>query len=411
MAERVFERPALSETPRHWRLLGFIRPWRGMVINTYDAVLGRLLDHGESLDQRFRAGEQLSDQELMTFVDAGAAAHGRHNVNAAEAFSRIRRQEARGVRPSPLQEELKENYQTGKFQLIDGTNQPFDENISVDRFTYPVEDEDQSFAIKDGAPVEGMIQLIDEEIQAESARTNLSLLNRIRRILHLRQLRSQRNILFTASSQAFTNENSVFHARTQLEAYHDYLDPIRSGGQLPDWFNAERFLRGRRVLNIPKRLSLEGWTIGLLPLPFVVTTLVPFYLLLTQPTHPCDGTDGQIYLEVFNESDPNKISVTGATERQMAYHRLGLSQRQYRSADDPELTAEVARLRSEEPDYYDYYLKVADIDYTQTGQRLRGDKNNTPWIQEASDFDQRLILASCLSPKMRDELVRELVGN
>lgn len=416
--EQVFNRPPLAESP-----VRIPQPDRQAVINVYNAVFARLMLRRSALETRYsngefntlpdvaakvRNGEELTNEEQQlvadygTLVDAQIAYLGRRNLNTASLVFQINQQEANGTALNAVQREIREIYQAGDFHLINDEDHPLREDISVDKYTQPARDGDEEFAIIDGAPVDGLIRFVDQEILGLPQRRDLSTAERQRL---LGTLRYQRNVLFTQSSSIFSNEDSVFHARNQLEAYYNFIDPLRSEAILPDWFNGEQILRERRVLNIPTRIhERTRWAPGCLPF-IIIPLLIPFCGGIT--TSPCYGTGGNLHLEVFTPDEAKGIYITGANERQMAYVRLGIPQNQYLPDNNPRLRAEVDRIRSEEPNYYGAYVETANGDYSQTARRIRGDGDDSPWITQASDFSPRQVLSSCLSPEQRHQRVME----
>ncbi len=419
-------RPNLSEQPNKWRFL-WMGPGRDRTLGAYNNGFESLMERRENLWRRYQASESLSDSELLTLVDSQIAFYSKHNVLVSDRFTKTDNKLKADRVLTSEEKELREDYQTGKFDRVKGVDgYLIDDTIEADRFRWPALDEGEALAIDDGAAVEGMIQLIDQEIQEVKNRRLGAIpfqlpIDKIRQLLDLRNLRSQRNVLHTQSTQIFDTEDKIFHARNQIESHAHYLDPIRSSGQDPDWFNGERLLRERRVLNIPPRgnerwLALPLYILGL-PIGALIGLGIPSMLAVPKIEHPVvtnivtPCADGEkLYIEVFNTPNPKEeVSIKGAIEREMAFVRLGISQREFRPADDLEMVAEVERLKVEEPDYYETYLKVALEDYEQIAVKLLVDGKERPWI-DGSDFKPRGILGSCLTPEMRDQKVKDTLG-
>src|SRR3989344_1837451 len=409
--EQIFRSYEFLEAPR---LIS--RPTRMQTLNAYNQTFRDLMSVRTMLERRYASGEfdalgtvqenikngldlnpyqQSLIRDSRTLLDANAAFYGRRNLNQADYVNTINQYEARNRTLTDFQRNVRKNYQAGDFHLNNWFfNDSLSPWISTDRFVVPVKDGDKDFAIIDGARVEGMIRFLDQQIH--EAGSNLDLAN---------NLRQRRDILYTQSSAIFENVDSVFHARNQLEAYYKSIDPQRREDIFPDWFNGEYILRQIRVLNIPP--DPRGRNRWPLALPLLIPFLIPVCVGLNLSTSPCYGTGGSIHLEVFTPSETKGIYIEGANARQVAYHRLGIPQSEERSDDDWQLNMEVDRLKSEEQDYYNVYIELANRDYIQTAQRIRGDHEDTPWIFKASDFSPRQVLASCLSPQLRDQRTKD----
>lgn len=405
----IFNHTALAEQPQ--RLAH--RPSRQEVIGIYNAVYDRLQVRRTNLEDKLRNGEfealpvinakitggqPLTPEEQMligdyvTLLDAQTAVHGRRNLNAAHAVEAIKRDEAAGRPQSAASEEIREHYQAGNFHLIEGLDHPLEQGILTDRFVVPVCDGGQNFAVIDGAPVEGFLRLIDREMREAQ-----SLPWRARN--HpIAQRRHERDVLFTSSSPLFDREDSIFHARGQLEAYYNYIDELRREWYLPDWFNSEWLLRERRVLDIPQQ-ERGRRRLGclLLPLPF----LIPFLFALSINPSPCYGTGGQLRTEVFDPSKVEKVSIEGADQRELAYHLLGWRQIDYSPADNPEMRDAIFGLHATDPELVNAYLRIARQDHVRTAQQIRADQSDNPFL-DGTDFTRyHLVAVSCLSPDER----------
>ncbi len=422
MAEKipaeVFSNTPLKETPQVLTR----RPNRQTVLGVYNVVFDRLVARGATLEQdlnnnrfgglaavseRVASGTTMPDDQVLiddfrTLLNTRVATHGRKNLNAANQVLVINEQEAAGLTLTPEQTALRESYQAGNLHLIDGVDYPFTAKIRTDRFTIPARDGSKDFAVIDGASVEGLMKFIDEEIYQVTSDPILTASNRQ---YTLNRLRFERDVLFTQSTPIFTDISEVTHARNQLEAYYNYQDPLRREWILPDWLNGENLLKDRRVLNIPQpEKGRNRWLVGCLP----VLLLLPLPLFVNITTSPCQGTGGSLRVEVFDPSkQTDSISLKGANERELGYLYTQLNQREYRSSDDPQLRLIIDRLQSEDPQYLAEYLKVAETDEIRTAQRIRGDRNNEPWIKGTDFADDRVVLSSCLTPEARSQKARE----
>lgn len=417
MAERlpveIFNRPALSEAPHRVN-----QPENQTVLNVYNRVLGRLITRGQDLENRLirgdfnslgqirarqdsgqalTAADQLLVEDFSTLIDSRIAREGRRNLNIAEYIGRVNRMESNGQVLDPQAIEIRQQYQLGEFSAIQGGNYPLETRVS-DRFTVPARDEDKDAAIFDGAPVEGIIRFIDRELRENAQNINLSARERNNRA---NALRRERDILFTSSTSLFVEQDRVSHARNQLESYYIYNNPLLSQYEMPDWLGGENLLEDRRVLDLPARGS-RRWPL-LLPIPL----LLP--LLLSVSTNPCYGTGGDLRMEVFSPEAGQTPSLKGAIEREMSYPGMGLAQTEYRSDSDIPLTEERDRIMDSNGEYYRIYMDTAAQDYLQTAQRIRGDHQDSVWI-DATDFSPRLVLASCLSPEARDKKTKETIN-
>lgn len=413
LPEQVFNRPPLREEPRV-----ITRPGRDEVIRTYNLVFSRFMNQREGLEQRLANGEfsalsgiaerldrgealSVEDRTLIDdyaqLIDARTAFYGRRNLNGADAVSEIMELNSLGLPLTAEQQEIIVHYQNQDFHLMPGVDHPLRQNIRVDRFQVTAKnktDEGEKIpSLIDGAPVEGLIRFIDGEIASSPEGSR-------------EYYRRQRDILYT-SSVPLTEElrdPDLIHARKELEAYYNYVDEVRSQWILPDWFNGENVLRERRILNIPPQRGRNR--LGCLPL------LLPIPLLLLWGvqvnTNPCAGTGGQLRVEVFTPWDAEGTHMSGSIAREMVALREGISQNTLVLKDDPRIVAGRDRLYSEELDYYNEYQAVGQRDYIQTAQRLRGDNERDEWVTErVTDFEDRRILASCLSPEQRDQKTRE----
>lgn len=411
LPEQVFQRPALTEAPQTLA----IRPERNEVITTYNhvfdnfmvrrTILLRSFNNGEfsSLGQisaKSRSGQVLDDAETAlirdyaTLLDAQAAFYGRRNVNAANLVRDINIRESQGYSPTDPEITSRNSYQAGDFYQIPDSqvSHPIRGGITEDRFELPVRDGDKPFAIFDGAPVEGMIRFIDQELTRELAQDNYGMVQNLRR---------QRDVLYTSSTQIYSDEASpVFKARNEYESYMHSIDEMRKEWILPDWLNAENVLRERRVLNIPQQRGSNRWATGCLPL--LIPLPIILCLGLNVYSHPCAGTGGELRLEVFDSQGNNDNSVRGSIEREMAALAMGEDQSVFRYKDDAALVRQIDEIRASRPSYYRHYIDIAESDYLETGQRFKGVRDESPWIR-GTDFSPRESLGSCLGPEVRDE--------
>lgn len=418
LPERVFRRPPLRERPNN------VTTNRQEVINAYNLVYDRFLVREINLGDRFRRGEfnglptiteKIRNSEALTedeevliedyslLIDSRTARHGARNLNTADQVERIDRNQRQGLIVSEEDQRVKELYQRGEFNLIEGMSHRLSGDITVNRFVVPIVDNGKEFAVIDGAPVEGMIRLIDRELQET---LNNSALTEAQRSQTAARLRRERDVLYSSSTVIFDREDSVFHARNQLESYYKHLDPIRSEYELPDWFKSEYVLKERRVLDIPpveNERYRNRWLVGCLPLPLILPLVLCAGLNFS--TAPCYGSGeggkrGELALETFDPSKSREpISVKGAIERQLGVHLTGQSQFKYTEPDNPRVLAALDRVK-EDKDFYDFYLKVSEDDYRQAAQKIRGDSDPSLWVG-STEFDKRQNLASCLSPESR----------
>lgn len=415
MAERIpseiFNNTTLHETPQ----VLAERPRRQVVIDVYNRVFIRLTTKGVALKQDFNNGrfnglEAVSqriasgtitpdDQTLIndyrTLLNARVTVNGRRNINAASDVLSINGDEAADRPLTTEQIALRDNYQAGRFHLITNVDHPLTSSIRTDRFTVPARDNNEDFAVIDGAPVEGMINFIDQEIFQTQTDTTISNPDRQSR---LNTLRLERDILFTQSTPIFAKANDVTHARNQLEAYYNSQDQLKTVQEIPDWLNAENLLTGRRVLNIPQERGRRRW-LGCLPL----LLLLPLPLLVSVTTAPCQGTGGNLRVEVFDTSKVSSVSLKGANERELGYQTLGWNQREYQPSDHPRLREAIDGFQIQMPEFISEYLKVAEKDEIQAGQRIRADKNPAPWVNGTEFEGERWVLASCSSPEQRSK--------
>lgn len=426
LPQEVFRHTALTEQPQQLAQ----RPGRSEVIGVYNTVYDRLAARRVRLEERFRKGEfatlgglttkinngvtlSADEQQLIrdyvTLLDSQVAYFGRRNLNAAHLVEYIKQRETSGRALGESFRTDRESYQAGNFHQIRGLDHPLEEEILADRFVVPVKDGGRNFAIIDGGPVEGHIRLIDQEIREISAQTDLT--ERDRNYLLARR-RRERDVLFTSSSPLFDQEDSVFHARNQLEAYHNYINELRREWYLPDWFNGEWLIRERRVLNIPlQERGRRRW--GCLPwlLP------VPIFLLLWPQViaSPCYGTGGQLTIDSYDTSrvrassfqnNGEPISIKGSIEQKLGYFRMGRDPRVYSPADDAKMRAAVERQREEDPEYVDMFIERATRDRIQTAQRIRADHRLDPSLP-STDFEfDTLTVPFCLSEEQIDQQVR-----
>ena len=277
--------------------------------------------------------------------------------------------------------------------------------LTRDRYEIPVTDHGVDFAVADGAPVEGMINLIDAEITQLRTRWGVADRDRL-----LAQRRRARDVLFTQSTQIFSDPKTpVFHARNQYESYMHSIDALRREWILPDWLRAETVLQERRVLNVPQERGSRRWIGGL---PFVILLPIPICLGLNTILNqsPCRGTDGDLSspgFEVF-DAGTEKASVKGAIDRELGYLEMDKPQTFFMRADNIALIEAVDRVRNNRPEVYQAYHEYAAKDYQRTAQNIRGDQDESPWVG-ATDFDTRDILASCSTPEHRMKKAEKVV--
>ena len=160
---------------------------------------------------------------------------------------------------------------------------------------------------------------------------------------------------------------------------------------------------------------------GCLPLLLPLIIAVPLFSLCgRQPeqvpvlppvvvTDACYGVlDGKLRTEAFKDSQP---SFKGHIEREIAYVEWGLDQQEYRPNDDTNLIEQVEKIKFETPDLFDTYLRIAEKDSTQTGQRITSQLGNNPPFVSATDFkDDSALLFSCLTPVQRFEMAKLAVN-
>lgn len=439
--DRPLSSPPLTEAPQvlNGRIFNR-RPNSNEAVTAYNSALGRLLIRGEGLEQRLQngefsplgaisakieAGESPTDDEqrlmrdFSTLIDAKDARFGRRILNFANYVDRLNREEARGIVLTQQEEEIRVNYQFGNFHLIPGGDYRLDQsNTNVDRFVIPIKD-NQSSAIIDGAPVEGIIRNIDREIEELKARTDISAWSKR---CQLRDLRRERDVLFTASTPQYDDANKVTHARTEYEAYLKSIDPVLTEWEKPDWYKVELLLRERRILNLDRKGS-SRWCLPLLiPIIAAIPVLygqpeakpVPVPAPIPAPhinvTDACfDVPGGKLRIELFDlVSDPTP-AYDGHIQREMFYKKFGLNQRVYRPNNNQELIEGVDKLRTEEPVYYQTYLDTSRKDSTQAGQRVLGrDLGKLAPIVTGTDFSiDQGVLFSCTTPEQRDQLAKE----
>lgn len=429
--DRPLQQPTLSEQPRLLQRL----PNHTAVINAYNSGLNRLLDRGDILQTRFNNGEfdgisaitakieakqtltadeQLLVRDMGTLLDARDGRYGRRLLNIANYLA------ANQFHPSTVEAPVRVNYQAGQFQKIAGFDHTLYEDAFISRFVVPATEYGISNGIEDGAPVEGIIRELDRLI-AEKQATHLSLFNLFGRCLQrreLRQLRQERDILYTSSKEIYRADNNITHARKQYEAYLKSIDPFYTEWEKPDWYKIELSLKDRRVLNVSER-GRERWCLpACLAIPLLAA--IPIFNLCKQPERlliPVPGpvvigdicfgiAGGKARSESFKNPNGSPLpSFTGHIQRELAYVAWGMNQRVYRAKDDEVLLEGLNRLRTEEPDVETSYLKIARADSYQAESRFVGPaekiSQDEPFIITTDFPDDNLLVVSCLTPEQR----------
>lgn len=426
LPEAIFRHTELNEQPQ----LLAQRPSRAEVLSAYNDTFYRLMARRGPLETRLRNGEfqglgaiagkvqrgedltpeeQLLVQDYTSLVDAGIAYNGRHILNAADMIEQQNRQAA------PLtaaQLAVRAAYQTGNFHMIGGTDQPIEDQISVNRFTVPIHDNAQDLTVGfiDGAPVEGLIRENDRRIDEIVERTDLSDRERGDRLARLRR---DNDVLFTSSTPLFQGENNIFAARNQLEAYYNHIDKLRREWDLPDWFNGEWLLRERRILDIPEQQRGRR-RLGCLAIPLLLP--IPILWALTLNTSPCYGTRGQLTLDTY---DPGRVrsvsfqanseppSIEGSMEHKLGHYLLGRDGTIYSPADDAEMRAALALRRKEDPEYVDMFIKMGVRDREAVARKLSNNQRDKALLK-ASDIEYPTWASLyCLSEEQIDQRVQE----
>lgn len=444
--DRPLTTPPLSEAPRvlDGRFCNR-RPNLNTAIGAYNSGLQRLLTRGEVLEHRrldgdfnnlgdistkFNKGEALTAEEnglvtdFATLLDANTARYGRRNINFANYVDNLNVREANGEVITAQERQIRENYQAGDFHLIPGGDyrlNPDNGNTNVDRFVVPVVDGANEFAIIDGAPVEGIIRNLDREIQETLARTDLSW---VRRTCLLRELRRERDVLYTSSTPMFGDDTAVTHARKEYEAKLKNENPMLGEWDRPDWYKIELSLRDRRVLNFPQ--GRNRWCLPLLipligaiplvaslcaqpePAPAPVIINPPAQVIVTDICYGVEG--GKLRTEIFDlTADPNP-SFDGHIQREMFYQKAGLNQREFRANSDEGLVEGVVQIMTAEPIYYSAYLDSARRDSTQAGERMTGQLGDKAPFVTGTDFGADYgLLYSCTTAEQRDLVAKAVV--
>lgn len=421
--DRLITSPPLRETPGIWNegsLSLILDRAHQTVIDAYNSGLLRLLDRGAVLEQRRQNGEfdrlgeitarieagerlialagQLLIRDFGTLLDARDASYGRRNLNLANYVDSLNQLEARGTILDVQQRQIRENYQAGDFHLIPGGNYPLDLNTKVDRYEVPVEDGGKSYSIFDGAPVEGIIRNLDREIAELQARRDISAISRWSQ---LRNLRHQRDVLFTSSTFIYREDNDVTHARKQYEAKLKSEDPILSEWEKPDWYKIELSLRDRRVLNLPR--GRARW--GCLPLLLPLIVAIPLFSLCGRPEavpvppvvqeEDCsNGTTPQIF------KDPN-ASYDGHIAREFEAAVTGRSQREYISNDNEDFLAGLLRIEEGFPGFREKYLEIRKKDAFKAASKAPGKKGpvdpENPIVRGTDFPDEFGVVYQCLT--------------
>lgn len=241
LPEELFRHLPLLEQPHRLSR----RPQSSEVIGVYNTVSERLMDYRPILEARIlnvglnalsditeklKNGTPLTSieqgiiQDYSTLLDSYTANFGRRNLNVAQMVEDLKIQRSNGDVLSLEQQKVLENYQAGNFHLIPGLDHPLNQGSTVSRFIVPVSDQGINYAIDDGAPIEGLIRLIDLEIRDIHSINSIS--ERQKNSL-LAPRRRERDVLFTQSTLIYHEEDGVFHARNQLEAYFNYINELR----------------------------------------------------------------------------------------------------------------------------------------------------------------------------------------
>lgn len=413
ISPEVFQRPTyLDGEPR---LLN-PRPSSEATITHFNNVYGRIQTAAALLEQKLAQGEELSVNEMRTLIDARIVRAGRRNLNAADRVAKMEDQIRAGqaVNPSILNPELA-SLQAGRFTEIYGTDRPVELNAVTDTFVVPVVDNGHPYAIKDRIPVEGLLTFIDNEIMRTSSDGELR--------------RLERDVLFTQSQPIFKNqEEEIIHARNQIESYLKSIDPLISEWHLPDWYKGDDILNERRGLMFQQprgsqrihNRALVGCLPLLLAVPLLLWPHININRISQAQPNPNLCTDKVSHTpppaERFKLAVNPNPDIDGSNVRAIIYAAMQRPNDQYLDAANYDYNVMYDKMRAGQVNgtsekIIQTALEIKAADQIENGQRIRGDKANTPF-HLSTDFGQpELLVTSCYTSEDAIQLAEDYLAD